>query len=159
MCKWKARREKGHKLIKAFCSFIRFQKHATLLENTSRILPVFTLWWGLRGFCASNYNIECQPDNHINIIQDAQATELSQKVSFFKSSVEAKNKVSLQTRLERLYKLSIYLFFCVNFENLTVKFYVPYVSQVLNMQIKFRSNWILFTILSINLFFIHNFRL
>ena len=43
----------------------------------------------------------------------------------------------------------------VNFENLTVEFYVPY---VLNIRIKFRSNWMLFTIWSINLFFIYNFR-
>ena len=39
----------------------------------------------------------------------------------------------------------------VNFENLTIEFHVPY---VLNMHIKFRSNKILFTIGSINLFFI-----
>ena len=43
----------------------------------------------------------------------------------------------------------------MNFENLTVEFYVPY---VLYMHIKFRLNWILFTIRSINLFLIHNFR-
>ena len=43
----------------------------------------------------------------------------------------------------------------MNFENLTIEFYIPY---VLNMHIKFRSNWILFTIRSIKLFFIHNFR-
>ena len=45
-----------------------------------------------------------------------------------------------------------FFFLCVNFENLTVEFYVLY---VLNMYIKFRSN----RILSINLFFIYNFRL
>jgi len=43
----------------------------------------------------------------------------------------------------------------VNFENLTVEFHVSY---VLNMHIKFCSNWMLFTIQSIHLFFIHNFR-
>ena len=43
----------------------------------------------------------------------------------------------------------------MNFENLTIEFYIPY---VLNMHIKFHSNWILFTIRSIKLFFIHNFR-
>ena len=48
----------------------------------------------------------------------------------------------------------IYFFF-VNFENLTVEFHVSY---VLNVHFKFRSNWILFTIRSMNLFFIHNFR-
>ena len=47
-------------------------------------------------------------------------------------------------------------FLSVNFENLTVEFHVSY---VLNMHIKFHSNWILFTIWSINLFFIYNFRL
>ena len=52
---------------------------------------------------------------------------------------------------EKLFKLLIYLFF-VNFKNLTVEFHV------LNVYIKFRSNWILFTIRSINLFFIYNFR-
>ena len=44
----------------------------------------------------------------------------------------------------------------MNFENLTVEFHSPY---VLNKPIKFRSNRILFTIWSINLFFIYNFRL
>ena len=48
-----------------------------------------------------------------------------------------------------------YLFFGVNFENLTVEFHILY---VLNMHIKFRSNRMLFTIRSINLFFIHNFK-
>ena len=50
--------------------------------------------------------------------------------------------------------ISLFFFF-VNFENLTIELHVPY---VLNMHIKFRLNWILFIILSINLFFIHNFR-
>ena len=47
-------------------------------------------------------------------------------------------------------------FLGMNFENLIVKFHIPY---ILNMYIKFRSNWILFTIWPINLFFIYNFRL
>ena len=47
----------------------------------------------------------------------------------------------------RVVKLLIYISFLgVNFENLTVKFHV------LNMHIKFRSNRMLFTIESINLF-------
>ena len=50
--------------------------------------------------------------------------------------------------------ISLFFFF-VNFENLTIELHVPY---VLNMHVKFRLNWILFIILSINLFFIHNFR-
>ena len=66
------------------------------------------------------------------------------------------NKVSLQTSLERNpSNLSYISFSGVNFENLIVKFHIPY---VLNMHIKFRSNWILFTIRSINLFCIHNLR-
>ena len=47
-------------------------------------------------------------------------------------------------------------FLGVNFENLTVKFHVPY---VLNVHIKFRLNRVLFTIRSISLFSIHNFKL
>ena len=39
------------------------------------------------------------------------------------------------------------------FENLTVELYVFY---ILDMHVKFHSNGILFTIKSINLFFIHN---
>ena len=67
------------------------------------------------------------------------------------------NKVSLQTSLEGNPSNLSYIFFSdVNFENLTVEFHVPY---VLNMYIKFRSNRILFIIWSMNLFFIHNFRL
>ena len=66
------------------------------------------------------------------------------------------NKVSLQTSLERnSLNFSHISFLDMNFENLTVKFHVPY---ILNMHIKFRSNRILFTIWSINLFFIYNFR-
>ena len=66
------------------------------------------------------------------------------------------NKVYLQTSLERnSSNFSYFSFLGVNFENLTVKFHVPY---VLNMHIKFCSNWMSFTIWSINLFFIHNFR-
>ena len=54
------------------------------------------------------------------------------------------NKVSLQTSLERNPTNSSHIFILsVNFENLTVGFHVPY---VLNMHIKFRLNWILFTI-------------
>ena len=43
----------------------------------------------------------------------------------------------------------------VNFENITVKFYVLY---VLNTHVKFCLNWMLFTIQSIKLFSMHNFR-
>ena len=46
-------------------------------------------------------------------------------------------------------------FFSMNFKNLTIEFHVLY---VFNIHIKFYSNWMLFTIQSINLFFIHNFR-
>ena len=42
------------------------------------------------------------------------------------------------------------------FENLIVEFHVLY---IFNTHIKFRLNHILFTIRSINLFFIYNFRL
>ena len=65
-----------------------------------------------------------------------------------------KNKVSLQTSLERNFLNFSYLFFGVNFENLTVEFHILY---VLNMHIKFRSNRMLFTIRSINLFFMYDF--
>ena len=44
----------------------------------------------------------------------------------------------------------------VNHENLTIECYVLY---VINMHTKFLLNQILFTIRSINLFFIHNFKL
>ena len=68
-----------------------------------------------------------------------------------------KNKVSLQTSLERnSLNFSYIIFLGVNFENLTVKFHILY---VINMHIKFHLNQILFTIWLINLFFIYNFRL
>ena len=65
------------------------------------------------------------------------------------------NKISLQTSIEGNSSNLSYIsfFFFVNFKNLTIEFHVSY---ILNMHIKFRSNHILFTI---NLFFIHNFRL
>ena len=43
----------------------------------------------------------------------------------------------------------------VNFENITIRLYVFY---VLNMHDKFRLNQMLFTIRSIKLLFVHNFR-
>ena len=53
------------------------------------------------------------------------------------------------------FRISFFFFFYVNFENLTIEFHVPY---VLNMHIKICSNWMLFIIQLIKLFFIHNFR-
>ena len=65
------------------------------------------------------------------------------------------NKVSLQTSMKRNFSnFSYFSFFGVNFEHLIVEFYVPY---ILKMHIKFCSNWTLFIIRLINLFFIHNF--
>ena len=61
------------------------------------------------------------------------------------------------SNLERnLSNFSYIYFLSVNFKNLVDEFHVPY---VLNMYIKFRSNQMLFTIRSINLLFVHNFRL
>ena len=66
------------------------------------------------------------------------------------------NKTSLYTSLEiNSLNFSYISFLGVNFENLTVEFHVPFAP---NMHIKFCSNWMLFTIRSINLFFIHNLR-
>ena len=64
------------------------------------------------------------------------------------------NKVSLQTILEKNPSNSYIFLLDVNFENLTIGLHVPYVP---NTHPKFRSNWMLFTILSLNLFFMHNF--
>ena len=67
------------------------------------------------------------------------------------------NKISPQTNLERnSLNFSYIYFFGVKFENLIVEFHISY---ILNMHIKFLLNRILFTIRSINLFFIQNFRL
>ena len=44
----------------------------------------------------------------------------------------------------------------IYFENLIIELYVLY---ILNKYVKFRVNWILFTIRYINLIFVHNFRL
>ena len=44
----------------------------------------------------------------------------------------------------------------IYFENLTVRLYVFY---ILNMNIKFHSNWMLITIQSINVLLMHNLRL
>ena len=54
--------------------------------------------------------------------------------------------------------LFIYLFLLnINFENLTVGLHVIYI--IFNMHVKFRLIQMLFTILSISLFFVHNFLL
>ena len=67
--------------------------------------------------------------------------------------------VSLQTRKSSNNQtplLCVYIYILnVNSKNLTVVFHV---FHALNVHIKFRSNQMLFTILLINLFFIHNFR-
>ena len=66
------------------------------------------------------------------------------------------NKVSFQTSLEKNFLNFSYFYFCgVHFENLTIKFHVPY---VLNVHIKFHSNRMLFIIQLIKLFLMHNFR-
>ena len=66
------------------------------------------------------------------------------------------NKVSLQISLERNFSNLLYIsFFSVNFKNLINESHVP---CVLNIHIKFHLNQMLFTIRSINLFFIYNFR-
>ena len=49
------------------------------------------------------------------------------------------------------------LLFNVNFENLTVALYVIYI--IFNMHVKFYLNQMLFTIISISLFFVYNFLL
>ena len=72
--------------------------------------------------------------------------------SFLEDRYE-QGRETLQT--PHISSLPFFFLFFLNFENLIVKFHISY---VLNMHIKFRSNWILFTIRSINLFFIHNFR-
>ena len=60
------------------------------------------------------------------------------------------NKVSLQTFLERIsLNFSYISFLGMKFEILIVEFHVSY---MLNMYIKFHSNWMLFTIQLINLF-------
>ena len=51
--------------------------------------------------------------------------------------------------------LYIYIYFFVNFENLTVEFHILY---ILNKHIGFYINKMLFIIRPMNLFFIHNFR-
>ena len=53
-------------------------------------------------------------------------------------------------------KLFYYGLLNVNFENQIIELHVFY---VFNMHVKFHSNWMLFTIQSINSFFMHNFRL
>ena len=69
---------------------------------------------------------------------------------FIRAKLFKLNKGSLQTSLERNFSnLSYISFFCVNFENLTVEFHIPY---VLKMYIKFFSNRLLFTIRSTNLY-------
>ena len=47
------------------------------------------------------------------------------------------------SQIETFQISNIFLFFSVNFKNLFVKLYISY---VLNMRIKFCSNWILFII-------------
>ena len=65
------------------------------------------------------------------------------------------NKISLQTSLERVFKLLMQLIFWGEIKNITIKFHVPY---VLNVHIKFHSNRMLFIIQLIKLFLMHNFR-
>ena len=65
------------------------------------------------------------------------------------------DKVSLPTNLEGNPSHSSFIFLLdVNFENLIVKLHFLY---VVNTHVKFQSNKMLFTIQSINLFFMHNY--
>ena len=65
------------------------------------------------------------------------------------------DKASLQTNFERNSLNYTYIFLLnVNFENSIVRLYVLY---ILNVYMKFHLNRILFTIQSMNLFFINNF--
>ena len=65
--------------------------------------------------------------------------------------------LSLQISLERNPSNLLYIFLLdVNFENTIVELHVLY---VLNTHVKFHLNRMLFTIQSMNLFFMHNFRL
>jgi len=64
--------------------------------------------------------------------------------------------VFLQTNLWRNTSNSHYILLLnVNFENLIVGFHILY---VFNTHVKFHSNRMLFTIQSINLFFMHKFK-
>ena len=64
--------------------------------------------------------------------------------------------VFLQTNLWRNLSNSHYILLLnVNFENLIVGFHILY---VFNTHVKFYSNRMLFTIQSINLFFLHKFK-
>ena len=84
---------------------------------------------------------------HLNFSKREPLAQFSQK--------NIKQFFFFQTSLDRKFSNFSYIsFFCVNFENLTDEFNVPY---ILNMHIKFSLNRMLFIIRSINLFFIHNF--
>ena len=61
-------------------------------------------------------------------------------------------KISYSLRLQ---PYSISLTLIIYFENLTVELHVLY---AFNTNVKFCDNWILFTILSIGLYFMHNFK-
>ena len=71
--------------------------------------------------------------------------------------IEKKIKNKVFWSLERNHSNLSYISFSdVNFKNLSIEFHVPY---VLNIHVKFRSIRMLFTIRSMNLLFIYNFRL
>ena len=96
-----------------------------------------------------NIHIKGTPQLHSKL-------KIIKKVKKKKKNPFASNKVFLQTSLKRNPSNLSYIYFSgVNFEDLTVECYVPY---IFNMHIKFHSNQMLYTIRSINLYFIHNFR-
>ena len=71
--------------------------------------------------------------------------------------IEKKIKNKVFWSLERNHSNLSYISFSgVNFKNLSIKFHVL---NVLNIHVKFHSIRMLFTIRSMNLLFIHNFRL
>ena len=93
--------------------------------------------------------VKAQP---IHIARLILSTFSSQRLNFFYEATMIRflqkklvwRGFSKKTSFERNFSnLSYISFLGVNFENLTVKFHVPY---VLNMHIKFHSNRILFTI-------------
>jgi len=66
-----------------------------------------------------------------------------------------KDKISLKIGLEKNLSNSYIFLLDANFENLIIGLHDFY---VLNTYVKFCSNWMLFTILSLNLFFMYNFK-
>ena len=144
-------KKKSHLYHRIYISFTHLTSLSLSHRHTTRIFSFFSI-----SNTASSLYWTCSR-LYLTFIFPSFQTSHILPFYFLPTSHLSLNKIFLYISLEKNSTNSSHIFILsVNFENLTVEFYIPY---IFNMHIKFRLNWILFIIWSINLFFIYNFEI